>query len=321
MTRVNSGAKFINIMAKVLIIDDDEQLQQLVGGFLSRHGYEVEAASNGSQGLIKAATFSPDLILCDLDMPELDGQAVVSSLRANEELAEIPVLFLSACADRKQIRQSMNLGGDDFITKPAELMEILETINARMARLGQQRRRKAKQFDQAANVVAGIINNLGHSESDIKWWSEAGKSKFDAPAQIIQRVRQIIKKQKRAYKRKLPAQVPKGLLLIKDENIRRYLKLSEVKAFVAKGEYSAVCWGQNRQVYFRKPLKQWELELPAKEFVRVHREAIVNLAFLDYVKKDECGNQHIHIHGLRRVIKVSQRAKSAFNQSLKNYNQ
>lgn len=306
-------------MGKILFIDDDDQLQQLVGSFLSRHGHDVETAGNGSQGLAKAAAFAPDLILCDLDMPVMDGQSVVSSLRENEGLAEIPVIFLSACSDRKQIRQSMNMGGDDFITKPAELSEILDTVNARMVRLAQQRRRKARQLDQTADIIAGVINNLGRSESDIKWWSEAGEGQWDEPGRIISRVRQIIRKQPPAYSRKLSARAPKDSILIKDENTRRYVKLSEVKVFMAKGEYSALCWGNDRQVYFRKPLKQWERELPANEFVRVHREAIINLAFLDYVEKDKDGSQRIRIQDFKKVIAVSHRAQSAFNLRLKNY--
>ena len=307
-------------MAKILIIDDDWQIHQLVGGFLRRHGHEVNAASNGGQGLIMAAAFEPDLILCDLDMPGMDGQGLVSALRQDQKLAEIPVIFLSGCTERKQIRRSMILGGDDYITKPAELSEILETVNARLTRLGQQRQRNDHRLDQAADFVAGIINNLGRAGSaDIKWWSEAGESKVDPPNPIIQRVRQILQKQPAANKTEGGS--PNGLstLLVKNENRQQYLQLSEIKAFLADGEYSTVCWGDARHMLFRKALKQWATELPPAQFVRVHRSAIINLAFLKFVEKDPEGKLHIHLKGFKEVIPVSQRAKSEFNRTLKKF--
>jgi len=307
-------------MAKILIIDDDWQIHQLVGGFLRRHGHEVNAASNGGQGLIMAAAFTPDLILCDLDMPGVNGQGLVSALRQDEMLGEIPVVFLSGCTERKEIRKSMNLGGDDFITKPAELPEILETINARLTRLSQQRQRKDHHINQAADFIVGIINNLGHSGSaDIKWWSEAGESSLEPPNPIIQRVRQILIKKMPANKGEVNPQVGKSALLVKDDNRRQYLHLSEVKAFMANGEYSTVCWGNDRHMLFRKALKQWSQELPTEQFVRVHRSAIINLAFLDFVERDAEGKQHVHLKEFKEVIPVSQRAKSLFNRTLKNF--
>lgn len=306
-------------MAKILIIDDDIQLHQLVGRFLIRHGHDVKTASNGGQGLICATGFSPDLILCDLNMPGIDGQGVVASLRESEILGEIPVIFLSGCSERKQIRRSMNLGGDDFITKPADLSEILEAIDARLTRLGKQRQRIARHWDRAADLIAGIINNLGPSKSAIKWWSEAGVGKGQLPDPIMNRVQGLLDKQQRGDYATTSTPANSSTVLVKDENRQQYLQLSEVKAIVAEGEYSTLCWGNNRHVMFRKPLKQWEQELPQELFVRVHRSAIINLAFLDYVERDVFGKQKIHLQGFKPVITVSQRAMSAFNRSLKKF--
>jgi len=306
-------------MAKILIIDDDWQIHQLVGDFLRRYGHDVSVASSGGQGLMLAASFAPDLILCDLDMPGLDGRGVVTALRQDEKMGETPVIFLSGCTERKQIRQTMNLGGDDFITKPAELPEILEAINARMTRLNHQRQRNARQLDQAADFLAGIINNLANSESGIKWWSEAGEKQLVTPNPIIQRVWQNLDKRSSVTKAEPMPDSDSDTLLIRDDNRQRYLHLSEVKAFTAAGEYSNVCWGADRHMMFRKPLKQWARELPLGQFVRVHRSAIINLAFLDYVEKDEAGKLHIHLKGFKEVIPVSQRSKTIFNRSLKTY--
>ena len=120
-------------MARILIIDDDAHTCQMVGEFLRRQGNEVTSATDGGTGLAMAAAAATDLILCDLDMPGLDGQGVVSALRQDEKLSEIPVIFLSGCTDHEQIRRTMNLGADDFLTKPARLAEILAAVNARLA--------------------------------------------------------------------------------------------------------------------------------------------------------------------------------------------
>jgi CheY-like chemotaxis protein len=306
-------------MIKILIIDDDWQILQLVGEFLRRQGYEIATAANGGQGLILIADFAPDLILCDLDMPGVNGQEFVSHLRRDEKYGEIPVIFLSGCMERKQIRQSINLGGDDFIHKPVELQEILETIKARVSRLNSQRRRNTRVFEQAADIVAGIINNPGQSKSGIKWWDNLGKSRLNPPNPILHQVDKIMHGQQSATDGQPSPQFNPSALLVKDGNRRHYLQLSEVKVFLANGEYSEVCWGDNRHMFFRKALKQWGRELPSEQFVRVHRSAIINLAFLDHVQKDASGKEHIHMQRFNQVIPVSQRAKSVFNRRLKSY--
>ena len=121
-------------MAKILIIDDDQRICQVLRESLCRHGHQATVASNGNEGLKIAKTLIPDLILCDLEMPGLDGHGVVAALRQDDLLGEVPVIFLSGCTDRPRIRTSMNLGADDYISKPAQLSEIIQAVNARLAR-------------------------------------------------------------------------------------------------------------------------------------------------------------------------------------------
>src|SRR5690349_12554233 len=99
-------------MATILIIDDDLEFCRIIQEALRRSGYEVLTAPDGARGLQAAANFTPDLIVCDLEMPVLTGYEVVSKLRTDERLEEIPFVFLSGCADRPQVRHGMNLGAD-----------------------------------------------------------------------------------------------------------------------------------------------------------------------------------------------------------------
>lgn len=305
-------------MAKILIVDDDEQICSILSEFLRRQGYEVTTASDGDQGLKAAAALTPDLILCDLEMPGLDGQGVVSALRQNGRLGEeIPVVFLSGCTDRSQIRRSMNLGGDDFITKPAQLPEILEAIKARLGRREKQRQQLEQQLEQAAQVFAGIIHDLNKSPTEVRWLADAATGMDDQQNQILQKVRQSLDAGNPVPSAATAPPASPTSLLVKSNNRQQFLKLSEVKALMACGEYSDIYWGKDQHMMFRKPLKQWETELPPEQFMRVHRQAIINLAFLDFAEKDAEGKVQIHLREFKQVIPVSQRETSEFNRRLK----
>jgi len=302
-------------MAKILIIDDDQQICRVLCDFLKRQGHEVSAAYNGHEGVLAATASQPDLILCDMEMPSLDGLGVVSILRNDRRLGEVPVIFLSGCTDRLRIRSSMNLGADDFIAKPAQLPEILEAVNARLARRQKQVGQLDQQIEQAAQVFVGIINDLNKNKtaSEIRWRAEPGASPAEQQNKIIQRVRQSLAAGKSSADKPAPA----NSLLISTNQRQQFLKLSEVKALLAYGEYSNVYWGKDQHMMFRKPLKQWETELPPGQFFRVHRQAIINLSHLDFVEKVEAGKLRIHLRDFQEVIPVSQRETAAFNRCLK----
>lgn len=306
-------------MAKILIIDDDKEICRVISNGLRRQGYEVATAENGGEGLKVAAAMMPDLILCDLDMPGLNGQDVVAALRQDPRLGEIPLVFLSACVERDQIRRSMNLGGDDFITKPAPWPEILATISARLARRKKHLQHRDHEVTTAAEVFVGIIHDLNKAASEVQWLSDTTNKMVDQKNRIIQRVHQTLNAHNKPRAGHSTTPQPSASLLVKDNLRKKLLKLSEVKALMACGEYSDIHWGKDQHMMFRKPLKQWETELPPNQFIRVHRQAIINLAFLDYVEKDRDGKLHVHLLEFKPVIPVSQREAATFNRSLKQF--
>ncbi len=286
-------------MPKILIIDDDVELGSALGKFLRRQGHEVTTATDGRQGLV-AALQGPDLIICDLAMPVLNGHGVLEALRQDKRLEDTPFIFLSGSANREMIRRSMNLGGDDFITKPAELTEILAAVDSRLQRQQQRRQRQEETVKQAVEMFAGIVNDLGGAQAAIEWLAEAA-----AKGQPLDKNAPV-------------APPAPASILVRKDNRRFFLKLSEVKAFLADGEYSRAHWGRDQTMMFRKPLKQWETELPAEQFVRVHRQAIINLAFLDFVGKGAGGQPEIHLVDFPGIVEVSQRKVSYLNRVLKN---
>jgi signal transduction histidine kinase len=117
---------------KILVIEDVHYLRNDILEMLRLEGYEVAGAENGLIGVQVARDFMPDLIVCDIMMPGLDGYQVLENLRGDQETRTIPFIFLTAKTDRPDVRRGMGLGADDYITKPFYTAELLETIQARL---------------------------------------------------------------------------------------------------------------------------------------------------------------------------------------------
>jgi CheY-like chemotaxis protein len=291
-------------MAKILIIDDDIEIREALGKFLRRQGYEVITAPDGQAGLT-AALDRPDLIICDLGMPVLNGHGVLEALRRDKRMEDIPFVFLSGSTNREMIRQSMNLGGDDFIPKPAELPEILETINARLSRRQRQQQRHHEEVQKAVQIFTGIVNDLGSPSAAIRWLAEAASAQ---KPDVLQPGSTTL----------AASDAPASFLATRD-NRQYFVKLSEIKALLADGEYSKAFWGKDQHMMFRKPLKQWESELPPAQFIRVHRNAIINLSCLDFVDKNPSGQPQVHLKDFPPAIEVSQRKAPVLNAILKSF--
>lgn len=117
---------------KLLVIDDHERIRENVAEILRLANYEVFTAENGTNGLALAIQEKPDLIICDITMPELDGYGVLEGIRANPTTAFVPFIFLTARTERSDQRKGMELGADDYISKPFDDSEILNAIKARL---------------------------------------------------------------------------------------------------------------------------------------------------------------------------------------------
>lgn len=119
-------------MKKILIIEDNNDVRENLKEILELSNYEVAEAINGKAGVEQAFAELPDMILCDIMMPELDGYGVLHILSRDRRTADIPFIFLSAKAERDDFRKGMSLGADDYITKPFDDMALLATIEGRL---------------------------------------------------------------------------------------------------------------------------------------------------------------------------------------------
>jgi diguanylate cyclase len=116
----------------VLVIEDEQILRENLVSLLTHEGFVAIGAPNGVEGLQQAKHLMPQLILCDVTMPLLDGYGVLQALRQDSKTASIPFIFLSGQADRHQIRQGMNLGADDYLIKPLIKAELIQSIHSRL---------------------------------------------------------------------------------------------------------------------------------------------------------------------------------------------
>ena len=119
---------------KILLIEDDQIVRDNTAEILQLANYEVLTADNGKTGLEKANVFKPDLIICDILMPELDGYGVMQIAMRNKDLQRIPIIFMSAKTKHEDIRKGMDLGASDYITKPFEESELLSAVATRLKR-------------------------------------------------------------------------------------------------------------------------------------------------------------------------------------------
>ena len=121
-------------MKTILVIEDTLEVRENICEILELSNYNVLSAPNGKSGVRLATAESPDLILCDVMMPELDGFGVLKILNGDKRTYDIPFIFLTAKADKEDFRKGMGLGADDYITKPFDDVELLEAIRMRLSK-------------------------------------------------------------------------------------------------------------------------------------------------------------------------------------------
>lgn len=162
-------------MPRLLIIEDHTPLRRNLEDILTLEGHEVLSAATGPEGLRLARETRPELVLCDLMLPGMDGLEILANLRADPETAALPFIFLTARGDPPDIRAGMNSGADDYLPKPVARMDLLEAIRTRLQRASQQRT-FAPCFDSPLP-----LESLGLSprEAEVLLWMAQGKANPD----------------------------------------------------------------------------------------------------------------------------------------------
>ena len=178
-------ARTSEITARILVIEDQPQMRKNLATILEMEGFQVLVAPDGRQGTELARAQLPDLIICDIMMPELNGHDVLTELRRHPATANTPFLFLTAKGEKWDVRAGMNLGADDYLTKPVSREDLLLAVNTRLSR-------RRSQLDElaAAKSTTGFNPNfespkpletlrLTPREAEVLLWVAQGKSNGD----------------------------------------------------------------------------------------------------------------------------------------------
>jgi DNA-binding NarL/FixJ family response regulator len=134
---MNSKKKDIGKGLKILLVEDEIMLAESIVEFLTMKNYEVLHMPNGLDALVKIKNFEPHIVLCDIAMPVMDGFQLLKQVRANPKFNDIPFIFLTAKVEKQDFRWGMELGADDFITKPFTFEELERSIQSRLDRKNQ----------------------------------------------------------------------------------------------------------------------------------------------------------------------------------------
>ena len=141
---------------RVLVIDDDAAVLRYITRSLRTAGYRVDSAADGLAGVAMARQHFPDLVVCDISMPRLDGHEVLRQLRQFPVTSTVPFIFLTGRGDRSDVRQGMQLGADDYLSKPFVARELVEAVGSRLAR----RRQQTEIYQQQIEMMMRLLDSM-----------------------------------------------------------------------------------------------------------------------------------------------------------------
>ncbi|MBC8010084.1 MAG: response regulator transcription factor [Burkholderiales bacterium] len=159
-------------MTTILIIEDHEPLRLNLEDMLTLEGHRVLSATDGAAGLELARRGRPDLVICDIMLPGMDGWEILAAIRADAATAALPFVFLTAKGDAADVRAGMRLGADDYLPKPFKRADLLDAIRTRLQRAAQQRV-FAPSFESSAPLEA---LGLTPREAEVLLWMAQGKA-------------------------------------------------------------------------------------------------------------------------------------------------
>jgi signal transduction histidine kinase len=181
-------------MKKILVIDDALPVREGIAAILGLEGFEVIQAENGLIGIQLARDYLPDLIICDIIMPELNGYDTLAILRQDPTTAAIPFIFLTAKVSREDMRRGMNIGADDYLSKPFTTQELLSAVKTRLEKQEVVLKRSEKKLeDLRGNIIHALPHEfltplhgiLGFSELLMENYETVGRQEIGEMAQMI----------------------------------------------------------------------------------------------------------------------------------------
>lgn len=154
---------------KILVAEDERKILNLLQLYLEKNNYEVITAENGIEALEKIKKFDPDLLVLDILMPEMNGHEVCKKIRKDKKYRDIPIIYLSSLTEKQSIVSSLELGGDDYLTKPFDPNELIARINAILRRIKGRQVTSEKQIEELTYQEQKILQYMeeGYTNKEI----------------------------------------------------------------------------------------------------------------------------------------------------------
>jgi len=266
-------------MKKILIIEDNADLAENVGLMLKEQHFDTYIAGNGKEGLRKIIEYDPDLILCDIMLPDISGYKLLSELRKLGEI-KLPIfIYMTAKTMRQDLRKGMNLGADDYLTKPFTQEELISAVNTQI-----QKRKTLLKF-----------KSVSEKEIDGKNREADSKTEEHDSAELKYNEHIFISDKKNP-----------GFYLIKNLMFIKSLK-----------DYSQLFFTENKKFTLRRPMIYWETRLPDEKFIRIHRQTFINLDYIEKVEIISSNRYALEIKNFSEKLEVSQRFSSKIKKLIK----
>ncbi|MGA7160050.1 MAG: response regulator [Bacteroidota bacterium] len=179
----------------ILVIDDDDDYRKMISVTLKSTGYTIIEATNGLDGLAEVKKHHPDMVLCDINMPKMDGYQLLGALKDDPESGSIPFIFLTGNAAKSDLRQGMQLGADDFLTKPFTSQELIAVIETRLKRNKTLQKYYEARFD---DIKSSIVRSLPHEfrtpMHGILGYAQILREESNLPAEEVKEIGALIYK-------------------------------------------------------------------------------------------------------------------------------
>lgn len=253
-------------MKKILLIEDNIDLAENVVLLLKEHGYDVSFSYNGMDALKQMVEYKPDLILCDIMLPDLSGYKLFAELKKLENTPTPIFIFLTAKSQREDLRKGMILGADDYITKPFTSEELLSAVASQFKKRRQLLNQVTADKDESYGVASPTkkTNNKKHlSYSDH--------------------------------------------IFINDKKNPGFYSVKDIVLIKTLRDYTHIYLSGEKKFFLRKSMLYWEKKLPANKFVRIHKQSMINLDFVEKFEPISSYRLQVTMKGYREKLIVSQR--------------
>lgn len=269
-------------MTKILVIEDEDSIRENILEILDAEEFETAEAENGSIGIRLATEILPDLILCDVAMPEVDGYEVLQTLRSQSETAGIPFIFMTAKAERKDTRKGMELGADDYLIKPCPAEEMIEAIATRLKKQAIRQKQSDEKLDQLrSSIIHSLPHELRTPLNGIMGFTEILLNQVEEiePTEAKEMLEEILMSSKRLYRLIQNFLLYAELELITKNPervaIMRKSKTHSIKPVI---EYHAIEQAKlaNRKEDLQLNLQNYSVNIAESKFIKIVEELLNN---------------------------------------------